>query len=347
MVQIKSNTVEIIKNLQNKIRETVTPFFDTSKPYAILDFPNQRNVGDNAIWLGQIAYFDEVCGRKPTYLSDINSFSSRELRSVLPSDGTIFIHGGGNLGDIWDSHQRFREDVLDEFKDYKIIQLPQSIHFSDPKELEKSRTSFNAHKDFTLLVRDRKSLKIAEENYTCRTILVPDMACYLGLLPRPYTQKADIFCLLRTDHEKKLRSTKEGQLENTDFSIEIDDWITESTDIARQVKRKAILMLPFKLGFQALNKYRRREFYYSLLTQTRFDRGIKMLCAGKYGITDRLHGHIISFLLDIPHVRLDNFYGKVSGFGSEWTHESNIIEQAETFETAVEKISEIKKRIEA
>jgi pyruvyl transferase EpsO len=36
-------------------------------------------------------------------------------------------------------------------------------------------------------------------------------------------------------------------------------------------------------------------------------------------VTDRLHAHILSVLLDLPHVVLDNNYGKVSGFMSCWT----------------------------
>jgi exopolysaccharide biosynthesis predicted pyruvyltransferase EpsI len=36
-------------------------------------------------------------------------------------------------------------------------------------------------------------------------------------------------------------------------------------------------------------------------------------------ITDRLHGHILCALLGIPHVLVDDRYGKVGSFFSSWT----------------------------
>lgn len=338
-----SNTKEIVNKLQSTIREKISPLFDTSKPYALVDFPNYLNVGDNAIWLGEVAYFDDVYGRKPDYVSDLAYFMVDELRASMPQGGTIFIHGGGNFGDLWPAHQGFREKILNEFKDYKIIQLPQSIHFSDQEQLKKSQSFINNHDDFTLLVRDRKSLEIAQKNYTCATLLVPDMACYMGLLPRVGKEKHDVFCLLRTDHEKKSDDPiSEAALEKTNLDIKIDDWISEDSDVHAEVKKETIKIAPFVLGVAAFKKFRRRELFYTRLAQRRLKRGVEMLCSGKYVITDRLHAHILSFLLDIPHTRLDNFYGKVSGFANEWVHESNIIKPADTFETALDEIPNVK-----
>lgn len=36
-------------------------------------------------------------------------------------------------------------------------------------------------------------------------------------------------------------------------------------------------------------------------------------------ITDRLHGHILCLLLGLPHVLLDNTYGKLKDFYDTWT----------------------------
>src|SRR3546814_10452775 len=53
----------------------------------------------------------------------------------------------------------------------------------------------------------------------------------------------------------------------------------------------------------------------------RFQRGLAMLAAGELVVTDRLHAHILSLLLDIPHVLPDNSYGKVAGFADQLTAE--------------------------
>ena len=36
-------------------------------------------------------------------------------------------------------------------------------------------------------------------------------------------------------------------------------------------------------------------------------------------VTDRLHGHILSLLLDLPNALVDNSYGKVRNFVDLWT----------------------------
>jgi pyruvyl transferase EpsO len=58
---------------------------------------------------------------------------------------------------------------------------------------------------------------------------------------------------------------------------------------------------------------------YSPLARQRLARGLRILSAGEVVITDRLHGHILSLMLGIPHVILDNSYGKLSSFHEAWT----------------------------
>jgi pyruvyl transferase EpsO len=45
-------------------------------------------------------------------------------------------------------------------------------------------------------------------------------------------------------------------------------------------------------------------------------------------VTDRLHGHILALLLGIPHVVLDNSYGKLHHFIRTWTHASPLVRMA-------------------
>ena len=51
-------------------------------------------------------------------------------------------------------------------------------------------------------------------------------------------------------------------------------------------------------------------------------------------VTDRLHAHILSLLLDIPHVVLDNSYGKVGGFVDAWTADYRGLQRATDFQDA-------------
>src|SRR3546814_16383188 len=70
-------------------------------------------------------------------------------------------------------------------------------------------------------------------------------------------------------------------------------------------------------GTQQAKRLRR----YQILAQWRLRRGISMLSQGRVIVTDRLHAHILSLLLDIPQVVLDNMYGKVSAFAAQWRSE--------------------------
>ncbi|RUV24750.1 exopolysaccharide biosynthesis protein, partial [Mesorhizobium sp. M1A.T.Ca.IN.004.03.1.1] len=76
------------------------------------DFPDIRNCGDSAIWLGEMAYLKDRFGKRPDYVSRLYDFSADELKRRVPT-GPIFIHGGGNFGDIWVAHQDFREAIME------------------------------------------------------------------------------------------------------------------------------------------------------------------------------------------------------------------------------------------
>jgi pyruvyl transferase EpsO len=47
--------------------------------------------------------------------------------------------------------------------------------------------------------------------------------------------------------------------------------------------------------------------------------GCNLLSRGRVVITDRLHAHVLCLLLGIPHVLLDNSYGKVRRVHETWT----------------------------
>jgi pyruvyl transferase EpsO len=49
-----------------------------------------------------------------------------------------------------------------------------------------------------------------------------------------------------------------------------------------------------------------------------------------------LHGHILATLLGIPHVILDNSYGKLSSFYRQWTNDTDGIVFAEDSREALE-----------
>ena len=67
----------------------------------------------------------------------------------------------------------------------------------------------------------------------------------------------------------------------------------------------------------------------------RIERGCRLLSRGRVVLTDRLHAHILCTMLGIPHVVLDNHYGKVQNFIASWTSGSPLVRRASTPAQAV------------
>ena len=323
-----ANTQSVITQLQNNIHSAIGPLFPASGEYALLDFPNHANVGDSAIWLGELEYFKRHFDATPSYVSQNARHCSESLRKAIPQ-GTLFLHGGGNFGDIWPKHQLFREQIIKEFPDRPIVQLPQSIHFQDPAMLQQAKLIINAHPNFTLLVRDHKSLAIAQENFTCKIKLSPDMAFALGDQTGLVTPTRDLLLLLRTDSEKAPSQMEGVQIPSS------EDWLDEDSTLEAKTRKEIIFSLPFKLGIHAFNKNAQRELLFRRLAQIRVLRGLMQIQSARFVITDRLHTHILSLLSHRPHIALDNSYGKISNFIEAWTKESLITQRAQTLDEAL------------
>ena len=272
--------------------------------YALVDFPDHANVGDSAIWLGELAMLRQITGRDPCYVSTWHDFDLDAFRSASP-DGVLFLHGGGNLGDIWPHHQQFREDILASVRDRTVVQLPQSIHFRVLAHVDRFAPLVANHPDFVLYVRDTRSLNFACEHLACPSYLAPDSAYALGEQLRAAPQ-CNVLMLMRTDDERQGYA-----LSSADPSIVVD-WLEDDANLP--------------VGVDA----RKREAQ----AVARVDRGLRLLERGRVVVTDRLHGHILADLLGIPHVVLDNDYGKIAAYLNTWPVADPIVTRASTFERA-------------
>lgn len=296
---------------QSDFLKTFLLEFSNNKKYALIDYPDHSNVGDSAIWLGELKILVEIFGCKPAYVSTMYNYDHAAMRRKV-GNGVIFIHGGGNFGDIWEKHQIFRENIITNFPDNKIVQLPQSIKFYDQQKINSSAQVINRHKDFHLLVRDLKSYEFAKTNYQCNVTLSPDAAFGIGNIEPAIKPKYDVVFLSRTDLEKQQASSI--NLEEADLTYKKLDWLSDG----KFFQKKAILLAIFYyLTGLFVNPY--RLCLQMAKAKLRLNRGVRILSSGKVVLTDRLHAHIISLLLNKPNVVIDNNYGKVSGYVNQWT----------------------------
>jgi pyruvyl transferase EpsO len=304
----------LIESLRTAIDNVLEPILANTQRVALLDFPAHSNVGDSAIWLGTLAYLRAkekiVC-----YSCDKDTYSRDTLARRL-GDGVILLSGGGNFGDVWELPQHFRERVVRDFPDSRIVQLPQTIMFRDARALSRARAAFDAHPALTLLVRDRRSLAFAADNFRAPAILCPDMALWLGPITRPAPATKSVLWLARGDRERAVGAPPVG--------VHSMDWIDEPRTTGLRVESfLRSLVAEHPRAESTLRNALSRVG--DSAAAIRLRRGCATLSEGRVVITDRLHAHILSLLLGIPNVILDNSYGKVHDFHQTWTSGSHLV----------------------
>lgn len=319
----------LIASNKRRIDDVLRPLTSNLSSLVLLDFPNHENVGDSAIYLGEIAFFAHNLGNRPAIVGTWDNTEWRAIDASSVSD-PIFLHGGGNFGDLWTDHQTFREDVLRRFPERRVIQLPQSIHYTDPSLIERTARAIEQHGNFVLLVRDERSYELARSHFRCEVHRCPDMAFYLGPLARPTDAAHPLLLLMRTDHEVNAGMVEDGGLIPPEAVRA--DWLNEPTNTRRRAKTAAMAAMLASLSFSEMAL---KERYYAALARARLNRGLRQLASADFVITDRLHAHILSVLLNIPHAVLDNSYGKVSGFMDLWTRDFSGARRANSLSAAL------------
>jgi exopolysaccharide biosynthesis predicted pyruvyltransferase EpsI len=324
----------LMASLSQRVDDSLKPLLEGQRQCALLDFPNHANVGDSAIWLAQERYVRRA-GLRVVYRCDANSYSERRLASTI-GQGVILLTGGGNLGDLYAVNQELRERVIRRFSQNTIIQLPQSISFRSRENLDRARTIFNAHPALTLLLRDAGSLDLARNEFRAPSILCPDIAFTLGPFKRRAAAVVPIFWLARSDNE-----SKHAELAEMGAGVERQDWMGEAPGpigkldrmlgrVAARFQGKAVLLDQF-MSSNVYGPWFRR------LASERVEAGLRRLSRGRVVITDRLHAFILSLLMGVPHVVLDNSYGKLQAFHNTWTVKSPITHWANSPREALQR----------
>ncbi|WP_373230137.1 polysaccharide pyruvyl transferase family protein [Cohnella sp.] len=271
-----------------------------------IDYPVYNNGGDILIMKGAEAFFrDNGIRVKARY--SVHDFPETLM---IPKNHIIVLHGGGNFGDLYPVHQRLREKIVASYPNHRIVILPQTIFYKKESEFDRTAHIFNRHNDVHLFVRDPLSYEMATMKFhLCSVYLSPDMAHQLWpILPKSSPGK-DLLCFFRTDIEK----TKEQEQLEESGRGDFLDWASlynrvekKSINMIANMMRKGSRMLPMQAIW---GKY----------TDYLMDKAVKRFSGYRNVQTSRLHGHILSCLLDKPNTLLDNSYGKNSNYYNTWT----------------------------
>ena len=282
--------------------------------------PWHGNLGDQAIVLGEYEILKKMFPSNeiveiPTQvclnlMKDGNDSSETDLN--IGKNDIIFIHGGGNLGDIWVNEEQVHRWIVQKFAHNKIVFMPQSIFFHNHEpgmtELKKSREAYAQADDLTLLTRDRVSYEFAKKNFVkAKVVLVPDAATYLeGRFPETKMKREGVCFFLRKDKEKvssdELLMTIREYLRRRGVPYEISDTVIANNSLkTNELRRKAIN---------------------DTLLQARKSRLV---------ITDRFHGVIFSVITHTPVIAFKSYDTKISS-GIRWFKELDWVHYAENME---------------
>ncbi|EHL78623.1 hypothetical protein HMPREF1015_01908 [Bacillus smithii 7_3_47FAA] len=285
-----------------------------------LEYPVYENIGDLLIMKGTEQFFIDNNIKIRSRYSFWNCPSELELKK----NDVIVFQGGGNFGDIYKEPQALRENIIKKYNKNRIIILPQTIYFQNKDEEKKTFKILSNHPDLYLFVRDLNSFNIAKK-YIDNVFLSPDMAHQLW--PIHTINKPTKKCLyhLRTDGEIN-KNINIVIKDNED----VIDWPQLLSNYEKLLIKCFIKAHKFTLK---IDNYKLVQKLWYKYTDYLVKKAIKLYSNYNIIITSRLHGHILSCLLNKENIIIDNSYGKNSSYYKLWTYKfSGAKLQEETWE---------------
>lgn len=286
------------------------------KKYAILiGAASFENKGDPAITIGQLKVLEKLNLELVYYINEekcTDEYYKRAVsvaRSYSREDLVIFMQGGGNIMG-YAAVNFCREKAFTYFPGHQVILLSQSVYMRGSRALvERMVAIYCCRPNLTIFLRDRLSLYIATRMFAngTRLILAPDMAFGVGSVPRFSPPFYDVMWLKRIDDERPRYDVVPSFPH--DITCHVADW--------------------WKSGWDTPQGTTTVETAHLVLLN-----GLLFLQRGRVVVTERLHGHILSTLLDIPHVILDNKDRKLSSYHYTWTRALSNVRLATTPEEA-------------
>ena len=294
---------EIVSEAQRVLLNLLSNAIGSARHVMLMEIATYENKGDPAITVGEVMLLRKL-NKTVVYYCETHKCTENNLDYSLQidkqydtNDLVILMQGGGNLvGYEW--NDQIRNSVIKRYPHRKLVLLSQSIWINSRNHahLQECVKIYSNRQNLIMFLRDRQSLAIARQYFPgTETVLAPDMAFGIGALPRLLPPSHDIIWLHRDDHESsKYQFPNIPEDIVVHISDYVDDWVSNkgSTDM--------------ETSFLIANA------------------GLEFLQRGRVVITDRLHGHILSTLLGIPHILIDNPpYHKLSSFRKSWTHSLN------------------------
>jgi pyruvyl transferase EpsO len=320
-----------LAKLSSTVDDTFRKLLEGYTDAAMLDFPDHPNVGDSAIYCGEMEAIARVWSGKLPYIASFSSYDRGTLHAVAP-DGLLMIHGGGNIGEIYPHHHSFRLRMLREWVGRPLVQLPQTLHFASEDADDDFARAIERHGQFHLIVRDSRSYEHAKRRYQCNVTLAPDSAFALGSLGSSVQPSVRVIALCRTDAERRQGN---GDVVSVGEDVHVADWPEEGGATLYSLVHLIGRFGTFGSRSGARRTIAMANWSFHRRAWQRLQRGIDLLSLGEIVATDRLHAYILAMLIGKRYFVADNSYGKLSAVHNTWLVGTQLGTWADSLDQAI------------
>lgn len=328
------------------IRKTYLPLLAGIKQVAVVGVPDHSNRGDSAIYVGELHLLDDL-GISVVYEAYVDrDYDAVELAAAFTvpvNERALILHGGGNWGDLYAVHHKFRLRVLRDFPTVRAVSFPNTLTARSPAFWNETIKVLSEHQAPVVVVgRDKKTAaNMTEYLGHLPGVIVKqctDMAFYIHLdrldwspYPSYLFGSLDVLVTSRSDSEWANYPIVPGGRP----SVPLSKW-------SLGLHLKEVASSRAAVAGRSLTPHQANHlFYLSIFTddwlggdppgcqrnistyrqraEMRTVDGLAFLRRGKVGLTNRLHAHILMTLMQVPHVVMDTKFDKVLGFHSAYT----------------------------
>jgi pyruvyl transferase EpsO len=326
--------MSIMHSLKQRLSD-ITAVLPPSRPIVYLDYPIHNNVGDLLIHQGADAFLEDynysVLGRfsmhdftrrgRDDEASLVLKSSVRDLDALVKRGCAIVLHGGGNFGDIWPQFQMFRELIISRYPGTPIVVLPQTIHFDNAVQRERSAQLLSAHRQVHVFVRDRESLAFLREANVGGE-LMPDMAHQLWGRPELAVAGPGSGTLVVRRRDRESRNAADA----TQF-----DWDELNGGLSRVTLRA---LRKWQTIDNPLRHWVPNYALWRVYRDSLVARAVARFRPYAIIDTDRLHGMILAALMNKQVRYREGSYGKLQRYAGLWFGGSDRIGAGRTLSAA-------------
>ena len=288
----------------------------TNSKVVVLCCSQHANLGDMALNFAEASYLQARTDK--TILFHYGSAIAQIdiLKQLIDPEDIIYLHGGGNMGSLYEKEEYNRAAIVNAFPHNQIIMFPQTVSFDQTDHakhlLSYLQNVYSKHKNLHFFARELMSYKRMQNYYPSVDIRIsPDIVLSL---PREIIPKASV----RFGLGICLRDDKESALDDCSYQRLVDAGRPRYSSIT-----KTDTTLDGK-GSSFLNPARGDDAVKEKLYE---------LSSYELVVTDRIHGMIFCALTGTPCIGLDNSNGKVRA-EYDWLKSLSYIRFARSVEEA-------------